>query len=141
MKTAHFWHPALDPAQHALVRISIGSPRFLRKGQHLDGVILDLAPDRWMLKDLGDDEAAYREAYLAKLNRIGAAEIGGQLAVIQNANPGKDLVLLCFEDFRKPGLWCHRSMFAQWWTQQTGEEVQEMTFAQPALLSGKTKTC
>ena len=33
------------------------------------------------------------------------------------------VVLLCFENLAKPGLWCHRTMFAEWWTGETGELV------------------
>ena len=36
------------------------------------------------------------------------------------------LVLLCFEDLSKPGEWCHRSIFATWWKEVTGDEVREL---------------
>jgi hypothetical protein len=35
-------------------------------------------------------------------------------------------VCLCFEDLTKPGLWCHRQIFARWWTEETGEAVPEL---------------
>jgi hypothetical protein len=34
--------------------------------------------------------------------------------------------LLCFEDLTKPGLWCHRRPFANWWLENTGEVVPEL---------------
>lgn len=34
------------------------------------------------------------------------------------------LVLLCFDDIRKE--LCHRSLFAQWWQRETGENVREL---------------
>jgi len=36
------------------------------------------------------------------------------------------VVLLCHEDLSKPGAWCHRRMFAEWWTQHTGDMVEEL---------------
>ena len=38
----------------------------------------------------------------------------------------KKLVLLCFEDIRKPENWCHRTLFAEWWLAHTGEVIEEM---------------
>ena len=39
---------------------------------------------------------------------------------------GKELVLLCYEDVRVPGGWCHRTVFAEWWAEQTGELIEEL---------------
>ena len=39
---------------------------------------------------------------------------------------GKELVLLCYEDVRVPGDWCHRTVFAEWWAEQTGELIEEL---------------
>ena len=36
------------------------------------------------------------------------------------------LVLLCFEDLSKPGEWCHRRIFADWWKDITGDHVREL---------------
>jgi rubrerythrin len=38
---------------------------------------------------------------------------------------GERLVLLCFEDVLA-GESCHRRTFAQWWEEQTGQEVPEL---------------
>ena len=36
------------------------------------------------------------------------------------------LVLLCYEDLTKPGLRCHRRLFANWWCENTGDVVPEL---------------
>ena len=33
---------------------------------------------------------------------------------------------LCYEDVRVPGDWCHRTVFAEWWAEQTGELIEEL---------------
>jgi len=40
------------------------------------------------------------------------------------------LVLLCWEDIRKPGEWCHRTMFAEWWAEHSGQGVLELESGQ-----------
>ena len=41
--------------------------------------------------------------------------------------PDKDIVLLCYEDVRKgESDWCHRTMFAKWWFEKTGEVIPEL---------------
>ena len=51
----------------------------------------------------------------------------------------KTLVLLCFEDIRKPGNWCHRTLFAEWWKKHTGETIEELEDAEP-MKTAKTIT-
>jgi hypothetical protein len=43
------------------------------------------------------------------------------------------LALLCYEDLSEPGTFCHRRMFAEWWSERTGEKVEELggPIAQP----------
>jgi hypothetical protein len=57
------------------------------------------------------------------LNDIGIKQIKWMLKQVSD---GKPVVLLCFEDLRKPGEWCHRSMFAEWYEKQTGKKVVEL---------------
>lgn len=70
----------------------------------------------------------YREAYFKKLEEIGADKIIG---IVQRMDEraqeeGKTLVLLCYEDLRKPDQWCHRTLFAEWWQKMTGEVINEL---------------
>ena len=44
---------------------------------------------------------------------------------------GKDLVLLCYEDVRNLEDWCHRTMFAQWYCEHTGEIIEELKDPNP----------
>lgn len=47
------------------------------------------------------------------------------------AAQGKDLVLLCYEDVRIPEDWCHRTVFAEWWVENTGEIIEELPDPNP----------
>lgn len=44
---------------------------------------------------------------------------------------GKPVVLCCYEDVRKPGEWCHRLVFAEWWFKRTGEKIIELQDPSP----------
>jgi hypothetical protein len=64
----------------------------------------------------------------AKLDAIGADKIASQLAAISEAEGGKSLALLCFEDVtRARGHRCHRTVVSLWWMEQTGLEIEELT--------------
>ena len=56
--------------------------------------------------------------------------------------PGKDTVLLCYEDVRKgESDWCHRTMFAKWWFERTGEVIAELPDpSTPKISKAKMKT-
>jgi len=41
-----------------------------------------------------------------------------------------DLVLLCFEDVRLPGDWCH-TLVVEWWEHHTREAVEELAVPDP----------
>ena len=46
-----------------------------------------------------------------------------EVAAIRAAHPGRALVFCCFDGDPAD---CHRSLFAEWWTKLTGEEVVEL---------------
>lgn len=106
------------------IQISNSRPKY-RLNYELRFAMKGLAP-KWSLIKANlphaDFESRYREALdlldIDHLKRLfeQAAEVGGR----------EDLVLLCFENTLKPGNWCHRDMFARWWTDRTGEQVQEV---------------
>jgi hypothetical protein len=48
------------------------------------------------------------------------------LTLIEDVSRRRDAVLLCYEDVRKEGVWCHRQLFSQWWEEQTGQVVTEL---------------
>jgi len=86
----------------------------------IEGYLKELAPTRDMF---GLPYNIYRPKYLAILNKLGVDRIRELLLSVTD---GKDVVLLCFEDLRKPDKWCHRRIFAEWWQEQTGEKVKEL---------------
>ena len=106
------------------VGISLGKPKY-QTGYEIREQCYALAPKGHMLKMAYEP---YREAYFKKLEEIGADKIIG---IVQRMDEraqeeGKTLVLLCFEDIRKPDQWCHRTLFAEWWQKMTGEVINEL---------------
>lgn len=84
----------------------------------------------------------FRKNYRAKLSGSGLASLRADMETIYEAAkgdwPSNRLVLLCFENISKPDNWCHRTMFREWWQEQTGETIPElgphdprMTFVAP----------
>ncbi len=117
--TSRWQNRALETAPVVAVGISRGTPRF-RVGYRYRR-LPDLYPDSWMFSI--KDDAKFNEAYRKKLDRIGPERIGDLLGKISDEEGGADLCLLCFE--ADPSQ-CHRSMFARWWTERTGEDVPEL---------------
>lgn len=111
------------------VRIANGSPRYKLK-YSLTLALPGLFPDRSTLKWPRDK---FTEKYVSKLEEQGVEGIRQAAAMLRSqAGLAADasLVLLCFEQLAKPtrGVfpWCHRSIFAGWWTSKTGEAVPEL---------------
>lgn len=81
---------------------------------------------RWKLIADGLNQEQFREAYWRDLDRVGVQKFAELFESIAKAEGDYRLVLLCFEDVSKPGQWCHRRMFANWWEQKTGDTVREL---------------
>lgn len=121
--TSRFSNPELKTGNYTAVRISLGSPRW-DVGYVISGAINELMP-KGLLGKYDDDKAAFEREYRKILNRYGAGVIAQKLKQFEAL--GKDVVLLCYEDVRKgENDWCHRTMFATWWQEQTGEVVEEL---------------
>ena len=121
--TSRFSNPELRKGCYTAVRISLGSPRW-DVGYRISGELKELMP--FGLKGRYDDDYdGFRREYYARLNRTGVGHILQQLQRFDPAH--NDIVLLCYEDIRKPENWCHRSMFADWWMEHTGELIEELT--------------
>ena len=97
----------------------MGAPRW-NVGYRLDGEMPDLMP--FGLK--GEAFEVFKRAYVSRLEKVGFEKIKAHLKQLQK--DGKDVVLLCYEDIRKPETWCHRTMFADWWKERTGEAIEEL---------------
>ena len=116
--TSRYHNKTVASGDFTPVGISQGNARFLK---YTPVYLRALAPTRAMIKMT--DKVAYQEAYVKILDDLGIANIQKMLA---EASGGKPIALLCFEDLRKSELWCHRTMFAEWYEQQTGQKVEEL---------------
>jgi hypothetical protein len=106
------------------VRISLGAPRWWKEPIPSWSALWSLTPRRDYL--YASDEV-YIEKYTAQLERHGVPEIVGDFERIAERAQKDTLVLMCFEKLAKPdGGWCHRTLFAVWWLQKTGELLQEL---------------
>lgn len=119
--TSRYSNPELRNGNYTAVRISIGTPRW-NIGYPLAGEIKDLMP--FGLLDV-EDSTIFKARYFEMLNKKGVTRIKNQLRHFETL--GKPVVLLCYEDIRKgDSNWCHRTMFAEWWFNQTGEKIVEL---------------
>lgn len=87
-----------------------------------------LAPKRYMLDDKWTDEEyikMYREDVLSKVSIDVLRESIRRIS----EDWTKDVALLCYE---KPGDFCHRHIFAEWMKEQTGYEIKEFGYIDPA---------
>jgi hypothetical protein len=109
------------------VRTTAGHPRFPLAYQ-LAGHARLVTPTRDLLKVKARD--AYEFGYRRLLNGNGFDNIRRELTSIAGAfDLDAPLVLLCFDRLDRltpPDNWCHRSMLAAWWTEQTGQAVPEL---------------
>ncbi|MEV4704531.1 hypothetical protein [Actinoplanes sp. NPDC049316] len=112
------------------VRTTAGYPRFTL-GYELAGHARLISPT-WAMVSI-NDEATYRGLYRQMLDARGVDAVRDELQAIADQVPDPRLVLLCFDDLSKPDGWCHRRMFADWWTEHTGTEVPEL--AEPPIAS------
>lgn len=119
--TSRYGNKTLRSVNYTTVRISLGTPKW-DLGYRLDGEFKDLMP--FGLFREYDTYEAFKPAYFERLDRIGVARIERQLAYFDSL--GKDVVLLCYEDIRKPGDWCHRTAFAEWYKLRTGKTIEEL---------------
>lgn len=111
----------LRTGNYTAVRISLGMPRW-PLGYELAGEIKELMP--FGMKNIQNIEM-FRPLYYQRLDGFGFARIEAQIQKFFNL--GKDVVLLCYEDVRKGShSWCHRTVFSDWWLNQTGERIGEL---------------
>jgi hypothetical protein len=110
------------PGMGVPIRTSNGAPRWKLK-YPIDHVMKELAPD-WATMRYAKPE--FTEAYFGKLDKVGPTTIAMRFRAIAETENEHRLVLLCFEDLAKPGQWCHRTIFADWWLHRVGDEVREI---------------
>lgn len=121
MKTARYLNGNIDPQKHVPLAISMGLPKFCLSYPLKDRIYI-LAPSRDILQIA--DPVEYQKKYCEQLERYGVEKI--KRILLREQERDKENVLLCFEDIRKPGLWCHRRMFAEWFERKTGVVIDEL---------------
>jgi hypothetical protein len=109
--TAYYASKKFDRAKHYLVRISIGSPRWM----NTDDVCLDFAPNRaWLTLDV----KSYFDKYDARLEGVGIRRVKSMLDALTVRAKGNAVVLYCFESLSPENVaksqWCHRQVFSEW---------------------------
>lgn len=121
--TSRYQNKALPVATVEPVGITAYGPRF-RLAYPLKWRCGILAPSKDSLDAYRDGDltdAQYFGLYKKQLSRIGVEAIRQELVKM---GQGKDVALLCFCDVSK--VLCHRTSFAEWWQQMTGEKVEEL---------------
>lgn len=124
----------VEAGGHA-VRVTLGHPRFALR-YTLAGTMMELAPKG--MKDV-DDDGEFERLYRGRLESFGVETLRRRFSEValplvrDQAEPVR-LVLCCYEDLKKPGLFCHRTVFGAWWEEQTGEKVEELGGLAPATL-------
>jgi len=107
----------------AAVGITRGNPRWPLPYPLVTN-LRQLAPTGDMLHM--EDRFMFEEVYHDRLEHLGAGGVRKLLEGVAKQANNERLCLLCYEDLTKPGLWCHRRLFANWWLENTGEVVPEL---------------
>jgi hypothetical protein len=102
------------------VRISVGLPRFWKGANKLPNIV-ELAPFGLFNRGLTEEEFA--DGYRKRLSEFGVSKIRAQLKEVAAAAPTDTIALCCYEDVTKEP--CHRTVFAEWWREQTGQQIEE----------------
>lgn len=126
-------HVDLFTANYSAFRDSMGTPVQISNGKPRYPVKYDLryavkeAYPAWALVKGHKPHAEFKAAYHAALDQIGVETLMSRFRAIVVAEDEPRLVLLCFEDLSKGAdNWCHRTMFAEWWHRNTGDQVREL---------------
>lgn len=132
--TSRYSNPELATGRYTVVGVTRGKPKFPLKYQ-LAGNIIEIAPPGYLFNEYDRDRFTPR--YYQHLDGIGLPHLNEILSGYERM--GKDVVLCCFEDVRKPNEWCHRLVFAEWWLNKTGEAITELT--DPSVCKVREKRC
>lgn len=119
--TSRYSNPELAGDKYTVVGVTRTPPKFPLRYQ-LQGNIAEIAPPGWLFSETNVER--FRTPYFRYLDKTGPFKIK---RILENyLSYGKDIVLCCYEDVRVPGEWCHRTVFAEWWKLQTGQEICEL---------------
>lgn len=124
--TGAYWHPKVKQAVQDGEAVAVGITLFgLKKsyGYVLTDSIKEFAPDHKLFR-VNDYESFY-EPFMARLERTWPIAESRLLGVM-NDNPGKDVILLCFDRLDRDGDWCHRQLVAEFIAKKWNVDVGEM---------------
>jgi uncharacterized protein (DUF488 family) len=124
--TGAYWHPQVKKSVQDGEAVAVGITLYGLKrsyGYALTDSIKELAPDRKLF--LVDDYDAFYEPFMSRLeNTWPVAE--SRLLGVMSDNPGKDVILLCFDRLDRDGDWCHRQLVAEFISKKWAVEVGEI---------------
>ena len=130
--TSRFSNKELETGKYTVVGVVRSMPKFPVKYK-ISGDIIQIAPPGYLWNE--NNRERFKEPYFRHLEKSGCSLIN---AIIQGyLDEGKDVVLCCYEDVRKPGEWCHRLVFAEWWHEKTGQMIEELP--DPSQVPGAKK--
>jgi hypothetical protein len=121
----------IETSGRAAAGITLGYPRWKLR-YPLVANLRQLAPTKEIIAV--EDPAMFDEMYRNRLRDLGVEGVRELLEGVANQANNERLVLCCYEDLTKPGLWCHRRIFSSWWEENTGEVVPEL---EPDVLQEK----
>lgn len=121
MFTARYMNSAIDKETMVPVSISRYLPK-LKTSYDIKIQLLHLAPGKEYVEE--QDEKLFLKLYRKQLDIIGVRSVFKVLWDLYE--PGKEIVLLCSEDIRDNKSWCHRRMFAEWFSEKTGIVIEEL---------------
>ena len=131
--TSRYSNPMLKGDGYYTVGVSKGSPRW-KLGYTVNERKTRFAPS----KDIWDlPEEEFSEAYMWNLDEKKEKAVSAINDMIDAAGD-KDIVLLCFEDIRIEGQFCHRTALGKWITKELGIEVEELP--DPTVPKGAKKS-
>jgi hypothetical protein len=120
--TARYANSTLAEHPAAKLQTSLGTPKF-RLAYELHP-LPEATPAAWMLNMT---EAEFAGSYSRLLEtRGGATMMRARLAEVARTAGVDQLVLCCYEDIRRPGVWCHRRILAAWLEERTGQVIEEL---------------
>jgi hypothetical protein len=130
LATSRYQNPTVATCGLRACGFTNGVPRF-KLDYPLVMNLTPLAPPLWALKL---ERQPFTRHYCAHLDDLGIDRIRRLLEVtleisnVRRTHTADGIVLLCYEDERgsDPTKWCHRRIFADWWTALTGEAVPEL---------------
>jgi hypothetical protein len=113
----------IEASGRAAVGITLGYPRWKLRYPVVAN-LRQLAPTREIIRV--EDEPMFEDLYRNRLDDLGVGGVRELLTTCAERANNERLVLLCYEDLTKPGLRCHRRLFAAWWQENTDEVVPEL---------------